>query len=78
MDLYERYAPIRANQFQIAVLIEQLYVLDYKHHKYEEGFISTEDYEPIKQQRQGYRDEINRLEVENERLEAEILNQIEA
>ena len=78
MTLYERYAPIRANQFQIEVIREQLKDLDYKHHKYEEGFISTEDYEPIKQQRQEYRAEINRLEAENVLLEAEINNQIEA
>lgn len=78
MDLYERYAPIRANQFQIAVLKEQLQDTDYKALKFAEGIITEADYEPIKTQRQAYRDEINRLEAEDERLEAEINNQIEA
>lgn len=35
---------------------------DYKALKYLEGFITEEDYEPIKQERQTYRDKINELE----------------
>ena len=37
---------------------------DYKAIKYAEGLITEEEYEPIKQQRQSWRDEINRLEKE--------------
>lgn len=37
---------------------------DYKAIKYAEGLISEEEYAPIKTQRQAYRDEINKLEVE--------------
>ena len=37
---------------------------DYKAIKYAEGFISEEEYAPIKAQRQEWREEINRLEQE--------------
>lgn len=36
---------------------------DYKAIKYAEGLISAEEYEPIKLERQSYRDEINRVEA---------------
>lgn len=37
---------------------------DYQAIKYAEGMISENDYQPIKAQRQAWRDEINRLESE--------------
>ena len=41
------------------MLLEQS---DYKALKYFEGFITEEDYKPIKEERQSYRDKINELE----------------
>ena len=41
---------------------------DYKTLKYIEGFISSEDFEPIKLERQGWRDQINQYENEIYRL----------
>lgn len=54
----------KANQIEIMQLKQQLADTDYKAIKYAEGLISAEDYEPIKQQRQAWRDEINELEQE--------------
>lgn len=48
---------------RIAELKQLLASSDYKAIKYAEGLISAEDYEPIKQERQAYRDEINQLEA---------------
>ena len=49
--------------------IEELKTLlastDYQAIKYAEGLISKEDYAPIKQKRQAWRNEINTLEEEN-------------
>ena len=47
---------------QIASLKQQLMETDYKAIKYAEGWISEEDYAPIKAQRQAIRDQINQLE----------------
>ena len=41
---------------------------DYKAIKYAEGLLKAEEYEPIKQQRQAWRDEINQLEEEISQL----------
>ena len=41
-----------------------LQTTDYLAIKFAEGLITAEEYESIKQQRQGWRDEINRLEEE--------------
>lgn len=49
---------------RIAELKQLLASSDYKAIKYAEGLISAEDYEPIKQERQAYRDEINELEAQ--------------
>lgn len=49
-------------QVQIRLLKEQLAATDYKAIKYAEGFISDEDYEEIREERQAMRDEINDLE----------------
>lgn len=54
----------QANQKRIAELKQLLASSDYKAIKYAEGLISAEDYEPIKKERQAYRDEINQLEAE--------------
>jgi len=54
----------KAKQERIAELKQLLAASDYKAIKYAEGLISAEDYEPIKQERQAYRDEINQLEAE--------------
>lgn len=49
---------------QIASLKAQLAQSDYKAIKYAEGWISEEDYAPIKAERQTLRDQINELEQE--------------
>lgn len=50
---------------EIAMLKEQLAESDYKAIKYAEGWISAEDYAPIKAERQALRDQINELEGES-------------
>ena len=52
------------NYEQILELKRKLSETDYQAIKYAEGFISEIDYTPIKAQRQAWRDEINRIEVE--------------
>lgn len=49
-------------QKQIDSLKRELEKTDYKAIKFAEGLISVSEYEPIKLQRQAWRDEINRLE----------------
>lgn len=49
---------------QIAELKAQLSATDYKAIKYAEGWLSEEEYAPIKAERQAIRDKINALEAE--------------
>jgi len=56
---------------RIAALKRKLAKTDYKAIKYAEGWISAEDYAPIKAERQAIRDQINDLEAE---LEARIVS----
>lgn len=49
---------------KIQLLKKQLADSDYKALKYAEGFITDEEYAPIKAARQKIREEINRLEKE--------------
>lgn len=49
---------------QIAELKSQLSATDYKAIKYAEGWISADEYAPIKAERQAIRDRINALEAE--------------
>lgn len=51
---------------QIAGLKQNLADTDYKAIKYAEGLISEQEYAEIKAQRQSWRDEINRLESEEQ------------
>lgn len=55
-------------QAEINALEQLLLQSDYKAIKHSEGQISDKDYEPIKVQRQGFRDKINELEEELESL----------
>lgn len=55
-----------AKKVRINELKKLLSQSDYKAIKYAEGLISAQDYEPIKQLRQSYRDEINQLENETQ------------
>lgn len=50
------------NQTRITELKQQLADTNDKAIEYAEGWISEEEYEPIKIQRQAWREEINRLE----------------
>lgn len=54
-----------AIKHRINKLKHLLYESDYKAIKYAEGLLSEEEYNPIKIQRQQWRDEINQLEGEN-------------
>lgn len=66
------YKPAEFEEIQVYVLYtnkelannlkQKLAETDYKAIKFAEGLISAEDYEPIKLQRQKWRDEINKLE----------------
>lgn len=47
---------------KISILKQKLLSTDYQAIKFAEGQISAEEYEPIKKQRQEWRDEINELE----------------
>ena len=49
--------------FRINQLKKLLADTDYQAIKYAEGMISENDYQPIKAQRQAWRDEINQLEL---------------
>jgi len=51
-------------QMQIMQLKARLEETDYKAIKFAEGWISAEEYEPIKAQRQALREQINQLEGE--------------
>lgn len=54
--------PVDENEQRIWQLKELLQESDYKAIKYAEGWISEEDYAPIKAQRQQWRERINELE----------------
>ena len=49
---------------QIDILKHKLSATDYKAIKFAEGWLSTEEFAPIKAERQAIREEINRLEQE--------------
>lgn len=53
---------------EIETLKQQLADTDYQAIKYAEGQITEKEYAPIKAQRQAWRDRINELEAELERL----------
>ena len=54
---------------QIDILKLQLSATDYKAIKYSEGWLTEEEYAPIKAERQALREQINRLEQELEKTE---------
>lgn len=65
VDLYtESELAIAYKKKRISELKALLKATDYQAIKYAEGFISEEDYLPIKQTRQEYRNEINELETQ--------------
>ena len=51
---------------KIERLKDSLYATDYKAIKHSEGLISDEDYQPIKEERQSIRAEINKVEAMTE------------
>ena len=59
---------VRETKARIEALKRLLEESDYKAIKYAEGLLTAEEYEPIKQQRQAWRDEINQLEEEISQL----------
>lgn len=50
--------------YQIAQLKDQLSATDYKAIKFAEGWMTEEEYAPIRVERQALRDQINALEAE--------------
>ena len=68
----EEIAEMEANQptiyDRIEMLKEELASTDYKAIKYAEGWMTEEEYAPIKAERQGIRDEINALEAQVEMI----------
>ena len=58
--------PVDENEQRIWQLKELLQESDYKAIKFAEGWISEEDYAPIKAERQAIRDEINKLEEQKQ------------
>ena len=63
-DDFKRQHEKNVIKFQIKSLKSQLAATDYQVMKYAEGWISEEDYAPIKAQRQSLRDQINALEAQ--------------
>ena len=59
----EEQANIFIKEIEINELKRQLAETDYQAIKYAEGQLSEEEYRPIKEQRQIWRDKINELEV---------------
>ena len=59
--IYEQKASL---EMKIKALKQQLADTDYKAIKYAEGLIDEVDYQPIRLQRQLWRNEINQLELE--------------
>ena len=57
------------NTIEIFLLKSKLAETDYKAIKYAEGWLTDEEYAPIKAERQAIREEINKLEKEMERRE---------
>ena len=55
---------------KIRILRKNLRETDYQAIKFFEGYLTAEEYEPIKVQRQAWRDEINALEAELKTLRA--------
>lgn len=62
IQVYVPYTPEELATMEIEQLKAHLSATDYKAIKYAEGLISAEEYEPIKNQRQAWRDKINELE----------------
>lgn len=60
--VYKKYTQKEIDTRRIDELKGFLLSTDHKAIKYAEGVLSIEDYEPIKKQRQKWRDEINQLE----------------
>lgn len=61
-ETYDLDMQVAEINMQINEYKDKLKQSDYKALKYLEGFISEEEYKPIKEERQTYRDKINELE----------------
>lgn len=61
-------------RLEIKILKSKLNATDYKAMKYFEGILTDEEYAPIREQRQEWRDKINALEeeIENENKGEEV------
>lgn len=63
IQIYVPYTEQELAKIQIETLKKKLSETDYQAIKYAEGLLSPKEYEPIKTQRQSWRDEINALEL---------------
>ena len=63
IQVYIPYTAKELAQKRIGFLKNQLSETDYQAIKYAEGIMSSTEYEPIKNQRQSWRDEINYLQT---------------
>ena len=63
IQIYIPYTERELAQQEIQKLKIKLQQTDYQAIKYAEGFISEEEYAPIRAQRQAWREEINQLEL---------------
>ena len=69
---YREYRELRKGLYRsIAALKANLTKTDYQAIKFFEGHLTAEEYEPIKAQRQAWRDEINELEARLKKLVGE-------
>lgn len=69
LERYEKtLSPKQQLKHKIAVLKKYLSNTDYQAIKYAEGVLSEEEYAPVKSKRQEWRNEINELEEEINKL----------
>ena len=65
MDIIEQRRKLKQDIIKLKIELSRT---DYLAIKFFEGYLTAEEYEPIKAQRQTWRDEINALEAELEAL----------
>lgn len=63
VETYIPFTQTELAQREIAKLKDNLTKTDYQAIKFAEGLLTASEYEPIKEQRQDWRNEINKLEV---------------
>lgn len=67
--IYTPYTEKQKAENKISELKQKLFESDYKAIKYAEGYLSEDEYAPIKNERQSWRDKINELEEKLKNIE---------